>query len=202
MSINPAEGEPLVSRLFVLGGARSGKSNFAEAWIQARSGPKLYIATAEARDSEMAGRIARHKERRGAGWRTLEAPLDIVKALSSYDSGGMSVLIDCLTLWVSNLIEAERDVEAECERLVKHLAQSRARIAIVSNEVGLGIVPDNELARQFRDEAGRVNQRIAAEAKAVVFMAAGLPMLLKGPKGPLDGGRFSGRGRSGEGSDR
>jgi len=202
MTVNPSEGEPLVSRLFVLGGARSGKSSFAEAWVQARPGPKLYIATAEARDAEMAERIARHKERRGGGWRTLEAPLDLIEALSSYDSAGMSVLLDCLTLWVSNLIEAERDVEAECGRLIKHLAQSRTRIAIVSNEVGLGIVPDNELARRFRDEAGRVNQRVAAEAKAVVFMAAGLPMLMKGPKGPLDGGRFSGRARGGEGSDR
>ena len=201
MGPNPEMGEPPVSRLFVIGGARSGKSSFAESWVTSRPGPKLYVATAQARDSEMADRIARHKERRGAGWRTLEAPLDVVGALSSYDSGGVSVLLDCLTLWLSNLMEAGHNIEKEVDRLCGHLAQTRARVAIVSNEVGMGIVPDNELARRFRDEAGRLNQRMAKESKAVVFMASGLPLLMKGPA-VIPEGRFSGVRRPREREDR
>lgn len=192
-TLNPAEGEPQVSRLLVIGGACSGKSAFAEAWVQARSGPKLYVATAQARDSEMAARIARQKERRGGGWRTLEAPLDVVEALSAYDSAGVSVLVDTLSTWLSNLMEQGHDVEKEVERLSKHLAQTRARVVLVSDEVGLGVMPESEELRRYRVKAGRLNQHMAVEAKAVVFMAAGLPLVMKGPSLPAQGGRFSAR---------
>lgn len=202
-TLNPAEGEPQVNRLLVIGGACSGKSGFAEAWVQARSGPKLYVATTQARDADTAARIARHKEQRGGGWRTLEAPLDVVKALSAYDSAGVSVLVDCLTTWISNLMEQGHDIEKEVERLSKHLAQTRARVVLVSDEIGLGVAPESEDLRRFRDEAGRLNQRMAAEAKAVVFMAAGLPLMMKGPSGPAPGGRFgSARGRERDGGER
>ncbi len=202
-TLNPAEGEPQVSRLLVIGGAHSGKSAFAEAWVQARGGPKLYVATTQARDSETAARIASHKERRGGGWRTLEAPLDVVEALSAYDSAGVSVLLDGLSTWLSNLMEQGHDIDKEVERLTKHLAQTRARIVLVSDEVGLGVAPETEELRRFRDEAGRLNQRMAAESKAVVFMAAGLPLMMKGPSGPAPGGRFgSARGRERDGGER
>jgi adenosylcobinamide kinase/adenosylcobinamide-phosphate guanylyltransferase len=179
--LDRAKGTLRARKLLVLGGARSGKSRFAEAWIGAADTPKLYIATAQARDGEMAQRIAHHKKQRGPGWRTLEAPLDIVGALASYEGPGVSVLVDCLTLWLSNLLEAEKDVGAEAERLAEQIARSPARIALVSNEVGLGIVPDNPLARRFQDEAGRLHQLLAQRMEAVVFVAAGLPLVMKSP---------------------
>jgi adenosylcobinamide kinase/adenosylcobinamide-phosphate guanylyltransferase len=182
-----------VRKLLVLGGARSGKSRFAEAWVSAEKGPRLYVATAQARDEEMAKRIAHHKKQRGGGWRTLEAPLDIAGALSSYESPGVSVLVDCLTLWLSNLLEAEMDVGAETERLAEQIQCSPARIALVSNEVGLGIVPDNPLARRFQDEAGRMHQYLAQRMGAVVFVAAGLPLVMKKPQSANERRRGDGR---------
>jgi adenosylcobinamide kinase/adenosylcobinamide-phosphate guanylyltransferase len=161
----------------VLGGARSGKSAHAERLIEAARQPALYIATATAGDAEMAARIAAHQARRGALWTTREASLDLVAAIAAADR---PALVDCLTLWVSNLMLAGRDVAAEGERLVEALAARRAAVVLVANEVGLGIVPDNALAREFRDRAGRLNQRIAAVADSVVFIAAGLPLTLKG----------------------
>lgn len=171
----------------VLGGARSGKSAHAEALVVSQPGPWLYVATAEAGDAEMAGRIAAHRARRGAHWQTLEEPLDLAGALArgtGGDSGAGpvgAVLVDCLTLWLSNLLAAGRDPAAEARRLLESLPGVAAPVVFVSNEVGLGIVPDNALARRFRDEAGRLNQAVAAAAGRVVFVAAGLPLVLKDP---------------------
>ena len=184
-------------KLLVLGGARSGKSRFAEAWVAAQESPKLYIATAQARDAEMAARIAHHKKQRGPGWRTLEAPLDIVGALGAYESPGVSVLVDCLTLWLSNLLEAQSDIGAQTERLAEQVARSPARIALVSNEVGLGVVPENALARRFQDEAGRLHQLLAQRMEAVVFVAAGLPLVMKAPPDPRQQNRERLRRREG-----
>jgi adenosylcobinamide kinase / adenosylcobinamide-phosphate guanylyltransferase len=138
--------------------------------------PWVYVATAEPFDEEMRERIAHHRARRGDGWVTVEAPLDLVAAIEGQKG---AVLIDCLTLWLSNLMLAGKDVAFEEERLLASLENSPATIVLVSNEVGLGVVPDNRLARDFRDAQGRLNQRIAEIANQVVFMAAGLPMILK-----------------------
>ena len=163
----------------VLGGARSGKSRFAESLIAAAPGPWVYLATGEAGDAEMAARIRHHRERRGEGWITIEETLDLPGALHRAAGEGRAILVDCLTLWVSNLMAASRDVTAETERLIAALPQVAAPIVFVANEVGLGIVPDNALARAFRDEAGRVNQAVAAAATRVYFIAAGLPLVMK-----------------------
>ena len=143
-----------------------------------QSAPWLYLATAQAFDDEMAERIALHQGRRGGDWRTVEAPHDLSEALNA-TADGTPVLVDCLTLWLSNRMLAEADVEGECAGLAEVLSRPRGPWVVVSNEVGLGIVPDNALARRFRDEAGRLNQRVAAAADAVFFMVAGLPMKVK-----------------------
>lgn len=163
----------------VLGGARSGKSRYAEALADDHAGPKVYVASAEGGDAEMRARIASHRKRRGEDWTTLEAPLDVVGAIAGADGSEIFILFDCVTLWVSNLMAVGRDVEAEAARLAALLPRIAGRLTIVSNEVGLGIVPDNALARAFRDEAGRANQMLAEAADEVVFMAAGLPLKLK-----------------------
>lgn len=161
----------------ILGGARSGKSRLAEELAAARAGELLYIATAEAWDDEMRARIAEHRARRGGRWRTLEAPLDLAPAIAAAGAG--VVLVDCLTLWLSNLMHAERDVAAETNALLSALQAAKAPVLLVSNEVGLGIVPENALARAFRDHQGRLNQAVAAAADQVIFMAAGLPLVMK-----------------------
>ncbi len=163
----------------VLGGARSGKSVFAENLVLASDKPKIYIATGQAFDDEMKERIDEHKVRRGDEWRTIEAPLDVCQVLEN-DCAGAAVLFDCVTLWISNLMADERDVVQEVERLCTLLGDLNCDLTIVSNEVGLGIVPENALARKFRDEAGRANQMIAAACDRVVFMVAGLPLHMKG----------------------
>jgi adenosylcobinamide kinase/adenosylcobinamide-phosphate guanylyltransferase len=162
----------------VLGGARSGKSTFAEE-LAARRGPGVYLATGAAGDAEMAERIRLHRERRGPAWRTVEEPLDLVAALTRHAAPGHAVLVDCLTLWLSNLMGAGRDVAAETARLTGALPRLRGPVVFVSNEVGLGIVPDNALARAFRDHAGRLHQTVSEAAGLVVFMVAGLPMVVK-----------------------
>ena len=162
----------------VLGGARSGKSRHAEALIEALPPPWAYIATAQAWDDEMTARIAEHRARRPADWITLDAPLDLPSAIRGLPEG-RPVLVDCLTLWLTNLILAEQDTAAAGSALIEACAQATAPVVLVSNEVGLGIVPDNALARRFRDEAGRLHQAIAARAGRVVFMVAGLPMQVK-----------------------
>lgn len=164
----------LPAATLILGGARSGKSSLAEAMLA--SGPALYVATGQAWDDEMAERIRHHRDRRGPAWSTVEEPLDVVAALQAADR---PVLVDCLTLWISNLMHHGRDVDAECARLCAALENPRVPVVLVSNEVGLGIVPDNALARAFRDHQGRVNQRVAATCRRVVFVAAGLPLTLK-----------------------
>jgi adenosylcobinamide kinase / adenosylcobinamide-phosphate guanylyltransferase len=163
----------------VIGGARSGKSAFAERLVTATSRPRRYIATAEAWDDEMRDRIARHREDRGGEWITVEAPLDLPAALAVADQGEV-VLIDCATLWLTNHLLAEHDLNRETAALVTALSNCVAPVIIVSNEVGWGIVPDNALSRQFRDAQGRLNQRLAAEAGIVVTVIAGLPLVLKG----------------------
>jgi adenosylcobinamide kinase/adenosylcobinamide-phosphate guanylyltransferase len=160
----------------VIGGARSGKSRWAEAALEAAGTPACYIATGEARDAEMAERIQRHRERRGSFWTTVEEPLDLARRLRRLEG---PALVDCLTLWLSNQMLGEAPLERVSDELVAALAEARGPLVVVANEVGLGIVPENALARRFRDEAGRLNQRVAAIADRVVLMAAGLPLVLK-----------------------
>jgi adenosylcobinamide kinase/adenosylcobinamide-phosphate guanylyltransferase len=157
----------------VLGGARSGKSAYAEALIGALPAPWRYVATAQAFDDDMRARIAEHRARRDERWRTVEAPLDLAAALDAPEP----VLVDCLTLWLTNLMLADR--RPDWPALLAAIDARRAPTVIVSNEVGLGIVPDNALARAFRDEAGRLHQAVAARADRVMFMVAGLPMVVK-----------------------
>ena len=162
----------------VLGGARSGKSRHAESLIAASPPPWAYVATAEAGDEEMAARIAAHRARRSADWRIFEAPEELAEALLLCH--GMPVLVDCLTLWLSNLMLAQADIETETKRLEDALMAAVAPVVLVSNEVGAGIVPEHPLGRRFRDAQGILNQRIAARADRVVLMVAGLPLAVKG----------------------
>ena len=163
----------------VLGGARSGKSRHAEHLAIASGLAPVYVATAQALDGEMAQRIAAHRARRGRAWRTIEEPLDLVGVLQRECAPERIVLVDCLTLWLSNLMVAGRDVLAESARLVDALPGLAGPVLMVSNEVGQGVVPDNAMARQFVDHAGFLHQGIAERADAVVFMTAGLPHRLK-----------------------
>jgi adenosylcobinamide kinase/adenosylcobinamide-phosphate guanylyltransferase len=169
----------------VLGGARSGKSLYAETLIAAhmeaagRVARATYIATAEAGDGEMARRIADHRARRGDRWHTVEAFLALGDAIVAAAAGGRPVLVDCLTLWLSNVMHAGLDIDAETATLLDAFDHADGPVVCVSNEVGLGIVPETELGRAFRDEAGRLNQRVAAVADRVAFVAAGLPLTLK-----------------------
>jgi adenosylcobinamide kinase / adenosylcobinamide-phosphate guanylyltransferase len=163
----------------VLGGARSGKSRYAESLIAALPPPWIYVATAEAGDEEMAARIQVHRQRRGASWRTIETPRDVAAALATGTT--MPVLVDCLTLWLSNLMLAAANIDEEIGCLEKALAAASAPIVLVANEVGSGIVPDHPLGRRFRDLQGMLNQRIAARADRVVLMVAGLPLAVKTP---------------------
>lgn len=166
----------------ITGGARSGKSLRAETRARALPGRPVYIATAEALDAEMAARIALHRARRDAHWREIEAPLDLVGALDASDGAEGARLVDCLTLWLSNLMHAGRDPEAETAALVAALGRQRAPVMLVTNEVGLGIVPENALARAFRDAAGRMNASVAAAADEAELVVAGLALPLKGPR--------------------
>jgi adenosylcobinamide kinase/adenosylcobinamide-phosphate guanylyltransferase len=161
----------------VLGGARSGKSRYAESLITATPPPWVYVATAQAQDAEMAERIAAHRTRRGVGWRTIEEPHEVASVLAA-DQG--TILVDCLTLWLSNRMLAGADTDAEIAGLETALDVHLWPVVLVSNEVGSGIVPDNALARRFADLQGRLNQRIAARADRVVLVVAGLPLILKG----------------------
>jgi adenosylcobinamide kinase/adenosylcobinamide-phosphate guanylyltransferase len=173
-----AAGRGLVT--LVLGGVRSGKSRYAEALIARSPKPWVYVATAEARDDEMAERIATHKARRAEGWQTIEAPHDLADAVKQAPADA-AVLVDCLTLWLSNLMEGSFDIDAETARLQEALAERAGSTVLVSNEVGLSIVPDNALARRFRDRQGELNQRMAAQAARVVMMVAGIAIAVKSP---------------------
>lgn len=163
----------------VLGGARSGKSAFAERLTAEMNFTKVYLATATPGDDEMQVRIAQHRKQRGENWITIEEPLALVDTLTRESTIGRVILVDCLTLWLSNLMMAERDPEVEAKRLVRFLDVSRYPIVFVSNEVGLGLVPETPLGRAFRDAQGRLNQTIAAAVNNVAFVAAGLPLWLK-----------------------
>ncbi|ARO30572.1 bifunctional adenosylcobinamide kinase/adenosylcobinamide-phosphate guanylyltransferase [Rhizobium sp. NXC14] len=164
----------------ILGGARSGKSRFAENLVMASGLERHYLATGRAWDEEMQTRIAQHRTDRGPSWMTHEEPLDLFGVLGAIDGEGRIVLVDCLTLWVTNLMMAEREMAVEFAALADFLPGAKAQLVFVSNEVGLGIVPDNRMARDFRDHAGRLHQTIAAKADEVYFIAAGLPLKMKG----------------------
>jgi adenosylcobinamide kinase/adenosylcobinamide-phosphate guanylyltransferase len=163
----------------VLGGARSGKSAHAEHLALASGLSPVYVATAQALDDEMTRRIAAHRARRGPDWRTVEEPLDLVGTLRREGAPERAVLVDCLTLWLTNLMVAGRTVEAECARLLDALPGLAGPVVLVSNEVGQGITPDNAMARRFIDHAGRLHQGSARQADAVVLMTAGLAQRLK-----------------------
>jgi adenosylcobinamide kinase / adenosylcobinamide-phosphate guanylyltransferase len=166
----------------VVGGARSGKSRYGEALVEKAATHALYLATAEVRDEEMAERIRRHRARRGARWTTVEEPRALADRLSTEARADRPILVDCLTLWLANLMEAGRDIDQEARALMAVLPALAGPVVFIANEVGLGIVPENALARAFRDHAGRLNQTIAAGADRVVFIAAGLPLILKDMK--------------------
>lgn len=170
---------PLVSTL-VLGGARSGKSAHAESLVRESGLGMRYLATGQAGDEEMRERIAHHRARRGDGWATREEPLALVEALAGEVGPGRAVLVDCLTLWLSNLLLAGRDLDEETTRLCGALGTLAGPVVLVSNEVGMGLVPETPLGRRFRDAQGRLNQAVAAAVPSVVFVAAGLPLRLKG----------------------
>ena len=177
--------EPRAGVALVVGGARSGKSAFAEAL--AHGGPEqcVYVATAERVDDEMAVRIETHRARRGSDWRTVEAPIELVEAIRRESTPRACLLVDCLTVWLGNLVHRGHDVDAARGALLESLAAAPGPVVLVANEVGLGIVPDNAMARAFRDHAGRLNQAVAAVAGRVYFVAAGIPMTMKGTPPPV-----------------
>jgi adenosylcobinamide kinase/adenosylcobinamide-phosphate guanylyltransferase len=175
----PTDDGSLPPLTLVLGGARSGKSAYAEALIGKTAGQAIFVATAEPLDDEMRARIAWHKARRGPRWITVEEPLALASALVRECRRGRPMLVDCLTLWLSNLMLAERDIAGEIEGLAAVLPRIEAPVVLVANEVGSGIVPENAMARAFRDHAGRLNQEMAALADHVVLVVAGLPLVLK-----------------------
>ena len=166
--------------VLVLGGARSGKSSYAEKMVESSGLQPLYLATGRAFDKEMENRIAIHRDRRGSEWQTVEEPLDLIGALTLNAATDRFVLVDCLTLWLTNLMMAERDITTETASLVAMLPDLAGPVVFVSSEVGLGIVPENRMAREFRDHAGFLHQAVAAIADDVYFMAAGLPLRMKG----------------------
>jgi adenosylcobinamide kinase/adenosylcobinamide-phosphate guanylyltransferase len=173
----------------VLGGARSGKSTHAEKLVTgslygAPPQPAVYIATAEAGDVEMATRIMAHRTRRGSGWTTIEEPLRLGEALQAAAAHGRPVLVDCLTLWLSNLMGAGADLDEAADELVLALDGFGQPVVLVSNEVGLGVVPETPLGRSFRDAQGRLNMRMAGRADRVILMAAGLPLIMKDRPSP------------------
>lgn len=168
-----------LKRTLVIGGARSGKSRYAESLAEGHEGIKFYVATAEEGDAEMAARIETHRARRGGDWTTIEEMLNLPETLQQCASGDNFALVDCLTLWLSNLLLADRDCAGATEKLLLAMDRCTGRIVIVTNEVGQGIVPGNELARHFRDAAGLANQRVAEACDEVVLMAAGIPMIIK-----------------------
>ena len=180
MTVTPSHSTAGLGVSLVLGGARSGKTRFALTQAEATGLKPVYVATAQAFDEEMTDRIRRHQLERGPEWRTVEAPFELAAAIEAASSPQHVVLVDCLTLWLSNVMLAEREVATASAGLVAVLRRVGGPVILVSNEVGLGIVPDNALARRFRDQQGWLNQGIAAVADRVTFVAAGLPLVLKG----------------------
>jgi adenosylcobinamide kinase/adenosylcobinamide-phosphate guanylyltransferase len=172
-------GQAVTKSLLVLGGARSGKSTYAENRAKGHPGERIYIATAEVTDTEMAERIRHHQERRGSRWRTIEAPFELSGALRKHDGPDCVILIECITVWINNLMFHDRAIEPAVAEFCAALTDAKGHVVVVSNEVGFGIVPENALARRFRDFAGRANQAIAASADEVVLVVAGLPLTVK-----------------------
>ena len=170
----------MAETILILGGARSGKT--ARALTLCPEPPRAYLATAQAFDGEMAARIAAHRAERGAGWETIEEPLDLARVLRAVPDPRTTVLVDCLTLWLSNLMHAGRGAQEETDGLLAALDEAPGRVVLVSNEIGLGLVPMEPLSRAFRDAQGTLNQRVAAAADRVEFVAAGLPLVLKGAR--------------------
>lgn len=180
MTESARNGAPLLPPLsLVLGGARSGKSRYAEALVTRLPPSWIYIATAQAFDEEMCVRIDEHRARRNEGWRTIEAPLALAGAIHDGGEQGNAILVDCLTLWLSNLLLAQRGLTDELVLLDAALDAAKVPVVLVSNEVGLGLVPETPLGREFRDGAGWMHQHLAARADSVVFMVAGLPATVK-----------------------
>lgn len=176
----------LDAHVLVVGGRRSGKSRFAERIVVESGLTPVYVATATAGDDEMAERIAAHRSRRGERWRTLEAPVILADAVAGAATAGNAVLVDCLTLWLANLMEAGLDIGSETATLIGALEAAAGPVVLVSNEVGCGIVPDNALARRYSDAHGILNQTVAAAVGRVVLMSAGLPLLVKpSPQGTI-----------------
>jgi adenosylcobinamide kinase/adenosylcobinamide-phosphate guanylyltransferase len=173
------EPQPGIASLLVLGGARSGKSRFAQAQAEASGLDLVFIATAHAYDAEMEERIARHARARDARWRLIEAPYDLAGALTAQAEPGRILLVDCMTLWLSNIMLRDDDLGLATHALIEAVSALRGPAIFVSNEVGAGIVPDNALARRFRDAQGQLNQRLAQTCSAVVLVTAGLPLRLK-----------------------
>lgn len=171
----------MMARTFILGGARSGKSRFALEFGEDLSEERVFVATAQGFDEGMRERIGRHREDRDASWRTVEEFVEIWDVIERECREGRVVVLDCLTLWLNNLMLFERDVDADIDRLVSVLEEGvDGELVLVSNEIGLGLVPDTELGREFRDVHGRMNQRVAAVCDRVLFMVAGLPVVVKG----------------------
>ena len=170
----------MMGRTLVIGGARSGKSAYAKALAESVAEHRVFIATAEPIDLEMEERIARHRAVRDRSWSTVEEPVELFDAIAAHASSDRSVLVDCLTLWLSNLLHRGRDVESAARGLISGLASLQGHVILVSNEVGLGLVPDNPAGRAFRDAQGRLNQDVAAVCDRVYLVTAGLPLLLKG----------------------
>ncbi len=169
--------------IFITGGVRSGKSRFAEEMARQYPGRKAYLATAQALDEEMAERIRRHRNNRPGDWETLEEPLKVVECIASEGNRFGLILLDCLTLWISNLMMAEKreeEILGEGDRLVEACRKAGSSIILVGNEVGMGIVPDNVQARMFRDLSGLVQQKIAREADEVYFLVSGIAQRIKG----------------------
>jgi adenosylcobinamide kinase / adenosylcobinamide-phosphate guanylyltransferase len=167
--------------LLILGGARSGKSRYGEDLVRSAKGRAVYIATAEARDDEMSARISHHQKQRGDNWHLIEEPLALADVLRERVSAGDVVLVDCLTLWLGNLMEKNVPIAAAIDDLIDALGACPAQVVLVSNEIGWGIVPDNAMARLFRDEAGRLHQQLSAKVDGVIAVIAGLPLTLKEP---------------------
>ena len=174
--------EPLSGVTLVLGGARSGKSRFAESLARDSGEQPVYVATAELMDDEMRRRIELHRARRGKAWRTIEAPIELAQAITRHSAPRSCLLVECLTVWLGNLVHHRRDMAAATQALLDSLVEASGPVVVVANEVGLGIVPDNALAREFRDRAGRLNQAVARTAESVYFVTAGIPMVIKRPR--------------------
>ena len=174
----------MANHVLVVGGQRSGKSRYAERLVATSGRLAVYLATATAGDAEMAARIAAHRNRRAEDWRLVEEPLDIAAAIARVSRADTAVLVECLTLWLSNLMGADRDVGAATDDLIAALARAAGPVVLVSNEVGSGIMPDNALARRYADALGTLNQRVAAIATQVVLVVAGQPLILKPTQQP------------------